>query len=159
MPLPEPSLRARALRYLSQREHSRAELRRKLQRFCDDAEEVEAVIESMAAEHWQDDARFAQSVLHRRKSRNGNLRIAQELANHGLASDLVQEQMATLRGDELRRAQAVWQRRFGGALPSNAQERARQQRFLMGRGFTADTIRAILKGEFADDPQVDSAAD
>ncbi len=152
MPRPEPSLKARALRYLAQREHSRAELRRKLLRYAEDPAEVDALLDRLAAEHWQDDARFAQSLLHRRRERHGNLRIAQELATHGVDAELVAHSLAALAEDELPRARVVWQRRFGQP-PADAAERARQQRFLAARGFTAATIRAVLRsaGGDADD--------
>lgn len=145
MPRPEPSLRARALRYLAQREHSRAELRRKLLRYAENPAEVDALLDRLAAERWQDDTRFAQSLLHRRRERHGNLRIAQELAAHGVDAERVADSLAALTEDELPRARAVWQRRFGQP-PADAAERARQQRFLAARGFTAGTIRAVLRG-------------
>ncbi len=58
--------------------------------------------------------------------------------------------MQQARGSELERAQALWQRRFGepGATPA---ERARQMRFLTGRGFGGDIIRRVVRGTAADD--------
>lgn len=156
MPRAAPSLEIRALRYLAQREHSRTELRRKLLRYAEDPAEVDALLDRLAAEHWQDDARFAQSLLHRRRQRHGNLRIAQELARYGVDAELVAQSLDALAEDELPRARAVWQRRFGH-LPADAAERARQQRFLAARGFTAATIRAVLRGAGSD--VVDDASD
>ena len=46
------------------------------------------------------------------------------------------------RGTELARAQEVWRRRFGHP-PADAAERARQMRFLAGRGFEGDIIRRV----------------
>jgi regulatory protein len=55
--------------------------------------------------------------------------------------------------DELTRARRVWQRRFGQLpIPSrDASERARQMRFLAGRGFSAETIRRLLRATLEDD--------
>jgi regulatory protein len=50
-----------------------------------------------------------------------------------------------LRSSELDRARAVWQGRFG-AVPADARERARQMRFLAGRGFSAEVIRSVVAG-------------
>ena len=146
----EPSLRTRALRYLAQREHSRVELRRKLVRYSDDAEVVDALLDSLEKANLLSAERFTQSLIHRRQMRYGNLRIAQELSTHGLDPDAIAAQMQTLRESELARAQAAWARKFG-ALPQDAAERARQARFLAQRGFSGAVIRAVLRGVADDD--------
>ena len=43
MPAPVLSLKGRALRYLSQREHSRFELRRKLSKYAEEGDDVDAL--------------------------------------------------------------------------------------------------------------------
>jgi regulatory protein len=53
-----------------------------------------------------------------------------------------------LRGTELARAREVWRRKFG-VPPQEAAERARQMRFLAGRGFSGDVVRRVVSG--ADD--------
>ena len=81
MPLPRQplSLKARALGYLSRREHSRAELRRKLAQHAESAEEVDALLDWLERENWLSNARFAESVVHRRAGRYGTARLMQEL--------------------------------------------------------------------------------
>jgi regulatory protein len=54
--------------------------------------------------------------------------------------------MAALRETELPRAQEVWRKKFGQA-PSNEAERAKQVRFLITRGFAAEVVRKVVKGE------------
>ena len=144
-PRAEPSLRARALRYLAQREHSRAELRRKLARHEPDAAAVESLLDALEAADLLSAARFTESLVHRRQARYGNLRIAQELATHGVDPEAVASHLDALQATELARARAAWARRFG-VLPKDAAERARQSRFLSGRGFSAAAIRAVLRG-------------
>jgi regulatory protein len=73
--------------------------------------------------------------------RYGNLRIRQELAQHGLSPD--EQTLQQLRESEFERARAVWQRKFG-QVPSDAHERARQMRFLAQRGFSAEVVRRVL---------------
>ena len=68
------SLKARALGYLSRREHSRAELRRKLAPHAESADEVEALLDWLEGENWLSNTRFAESVVHRRASRYGTAR-------------------------------------------------------------------------------------
>jgi regulatory protein len=56
---------------------------------------------------------------------------------------MVAQTLQQARGTELERALQVWQRRFGAAA-TDAAERARQMRFLAGRGFDADVIWRVV---------------
>lgn len=166
---PLPSLKARAIGWLAQREHSRIELRRKLLRRARlDADardagvalpsaeggspevdaapieaEVDALLDWLEAHNHLSSARFAESRVHVRSARYGNLRIHQELARHDI--DLAADAVEALRATELARARAVWARKFGASPPGDAAARARQMRFLAGRGFSADVIRRVVK--------------
>ena len=57
-----------------------------------------------------------------------------------------------LKDTELERARGVWRRRFDGP-PQSLQERARQTRFLLARGFGGDTVRKVLNGAPGDDDE------
>ena len=147
------SLKGRALRYLAAREHSRAELATKLSRHVgpeDDPDAVARVLDELAAKGFIDEARVAESVLHRRAGRLGGARVLQELRAKGLPDDVVADAAAQLRSTELARAQAVWRRKFGQP-PADAAERARQLRFLAARGFSGDVARRALGGADDDD--------
>lgn len=167
------SLKARAIGLLAQREHSRAELRRKLLRIeqqrqqrlrltaapaageggpaatVDDEDEeageaaVDALLDSLAAAGYLDETRFVESRLHLRAGRFGTQRIQQELAQHGLKLDA--EQQAGLRETELERAREVWRKRFGDEPSREVAEQARQTRFLLARGFTPEVVRRLLR--------------
>lgn len=141
---PPRSLKGRALGYLSRREHSRAELARKLAPYVGEDESVEPVLDALEKEGWLSDARFAESLVHRRASRVGVARIVSELKRHAVGDGLVEEVHAQLRETELTRAQAVWRKKFG-ALPQTPAERAKQARFLAARGFSSATIVKLLK--------------
>ena len=137
------SLKARALRYLSAREHSRLELGRKLARYAKEGDDIEALLDTLQAAKYLSEERFSESLINRRASRFGNSRILSELKSHGIdpsAIDSVQSSLA----DELVRATEVWQRKFGHP-PMDANERAKQMRFLMQRGFSQGTIRQVLR--------------
>ena len=147
------SLKGRALRYLAAREHSRAELATKLARHVgpeDDPDAVARVLDELAAKGFIDEARVAESVLHRRAGRLGGARVLQERRAKGLPDDVVADAAAQLRSTELARAQAVWRRKFGQP-PADAAERARQLRFLAARGFSGDVARRALGGAADDD--------
>lgn len=154
MPARQPlSLKGRALALLAQREQSRVELRRKLLRHLaksdpegepPDAEQsVEAVLEQLEAAELLSVERFVESRIHAQAGRFGARRIQAELAQHGLA--LPSEAAAALRGSELERAAAVRARRFAD-VPVDADERAKQGRFLVARGFSPETVHRLMRG-------------
>ncbi len=142
------SLTGRALRLLSTREHSRAELERKLQRFEEEPGALAKVLDALTAKDFINEGRVLGSVLYRRAGKLGASRIKQELQAKGLAPEAVSEAVATLRETELDRAREVWRKKFG-TQPQDASERAKQMRFLAGRGFGGDVIRRVVSG--ADD--------
>ncbi|GGI54141.1 recombination regulator RecX [Oxalicibacterium solurbis] len=144
------SLKARALRYLSAREHSRLELGRKLARYAQEDDDVEALLDALEAAKLLSQERFSESLVRRRATHFGNSRILSELKSHGIAADAVAGIKANLEQDETTRAREVWRRKFG-TLPENADQRAKQMRFLMQRGFSSRAIRDVLRGVVDDD--------
>ena len=150
------SVKGRALRYLAQREHSRVELERKLARRVLDtpehsaAAQIALALDELAAHGLISETRVAESVLASGAARYGVRRLKQVLQFKGLACELVADTLRRARATELDRARALWQRRYGTA-PANAAERARQMRFLAGRGFEGEVVRAVIKGSTNDD--------
>ena len=140
----EPSLRERALRHLARRDHSRAELARKLAAHGD-ADEIDAVIERMGELGLQSDTRYAEAFVRGKAGRFGASRLRSELARRGIDRDLIDEAIAgECVESEADRARAVLRGRFT-APPADAREWARQARFLQTRGFAPDLIRKLLK--------------
>jgi len=138
------SLKARALKYLSSREHSRLELGRKLSRYAQEGDDVEALLDWLEASKFLSQTRFSESLVHRRASRFGNTRILSELQTHGIDADALSDIKATLSQDEASRASEVWRKRFKQP-PADAAERAKQMRFLQQRGFSHAAIQAALR--------------
>lgn len=147
---PPLSLKARALKYLSMREHSRLELGRKLMRHAQEGEDVDALLDWLEASKFLSQERFAESLVNRRAARFGNSRILSELQSHGIDGEALQEVKEGLSEDEVARARAVWERKFG-RVPHDAQERAKQIRFLMQRGFSQRAIRLAMRGPSEDE--------
>jgi len=138
------SLKGRALRLLAQREHSRAELTTKLARHVQEGDDLNAVLDELQAKDFINAARVAESLVHRRAARLGTQRLVHELRGKGLDDDLVRATAERLRATEQERAQAVWRQRFG-RVATDAQERARQMRFLAARGFAGDVVRRVVQ--------------
>ena len=144
----QPSLKGRALRLLSQREHSRAELERKLAPHEEVPGELAKALDELQARDFINDGRAIESVVHRRSGKLGAARVKQELAAKGLSGEAVAAAMEGLRDTEFSRALTVWRKKFDRAA-ADPNERAKQIRFLMTRGFNAEVVRQVVKG--ADD--------
>jgi regulatory protein len=138
------ALKARALKYLAAREHSRAELARKLTAHATDAAQVTQVLDGLEQARLLSDARFVESLVQRRAARFGMRRIALELREHRIDAEDQSAVLEQLRASERDRALAVWRRKFG-ELAQDASERARQHRFLAQRGFTAEAIGWVMR--------------
>ena len=145
-PRPGLSLKARAVGLLSRREHSRAELQRKLVSHAETQEALDAVLDELSKTGWQSDARFIQSWVHRKASSHGSARIVQDLKSQGIPTEAIASVKAELKESEFSRAQAVWSKKFSRPLAQLTHtEYARQGRFLASRGFSTDIIRRVLK--------------
>ena len=137
------SLKGRALRYLAGREHSRAELERKLKAHEETPGQLAQVLDDLQAKDFISEARVVESVINRRASRFGASRIKYELLNKGLGAEAVAAAVNRLKGSELERAQVIWRKKFDGPAP-DAAGRAKQMRFLAARGFGGDVIRRVV---------------
>ena len=144
MARPRISLKARALRYLSAREHSRLELARKLTRHIQEGDDLDQLLDWLVAQKFLSDARFAESLVNRRAARFGSSRILSELQSHGLDDEDVSPLRISLLEDENERAFQVWEKKFGVAAASH-EERAKQMRFLQQRGFSNSAIQYVIK--------------
>lgn len=137
------SLKGRALRYLAGREHSRAELVRKLAPHEEEPGQIERVLDDLQAKDFISEERVVASVINRRAASLGGARLRQELQAKGIAPERVRDAVAQLKDTELERGQEVWRKRFGD-VPEDSKQWARQMRFLMARGFSADVVRRVV---------------
>jgi regulatory protein len=140
-----PSLKGRALRLLGQREHSRAELERKLRPHEVEAGELARALDDLQAKGFINEQRVLESVVFRRAPRLGAMRVRQELQAKGLAPEAISQAVAELQGSEVERAREVWRKKFGQPA-ADAQGRAKQMRFLATRGFGAAAIHRVVQG-------------
>ena len=140
-----PSVKARAVSLLAQREYSRQELTDKLTAAQASPEEVEQALAQLEAKGLVNDARVVETLVNRRSGKLGASRLRQELQAKGVSAELVAETMASLKGTELARAKAVWQKKFG-QLAATSAERNKQARFLASRGFSGDVVRQVVAG-------------
>ena len=144
----QPSLKGRALRLLSQREHSRLELERKLKPFEETPGELAEALDFLQAKDFINEQRVLESVVNRRSVKLGAFRVRQELQAKGLPIEAIAQAVHDLRSTELERAREVWRKKFGAA-PQDPAARAKQVRFLVSRGFAPEVVKRVVAG--ADD--------
>ena len=144
------SLTGRALRLLSAREHSRAELERKLARFEEVPGSLAEILDKLEAKDFINAQRVVDSVVYRRSAKLGVGRIRQELQAKGLDAEPIAQAVVLLKTTETARAQEVWRKKFG-TKATNPNERAKQARFLAGRGFSGEAIARVVAGAFDPD--------
>ena len=142
------SLKGRALRLLSQREHSRQELERKLKSFEETPGELAAALDFLQSKDFINEQRVVESVVNSRSRKLGASRVRQELQAKGLPAEAIAEAVQAMRSTELERAREVWRKKFGEP-PVDQAARVKQVRFLVSRGFAPDVVKCVVAG--ADD--------
>jgi regulatory protein len=136
-------LKSRALRYLVRREHSRAELVRKLAPHAESEAALNAVVDLLLSKKQLSDERFAEERARSLSRKYGAAKIRQDLKERGVADEIAESVSAE--GD-LDRARAILSRKY--RVPATTrEEHAKRARFLQGRGFSYDVIRSVLKVE------------
>ena len=142
-------LKARALRFLVRREHSRAELVRKLAPHAESEAALNAVVDLLQSKKQLSDERFAEERARSLSRKYGAAKIRQDLKERGVAEDLADKAAAGL--DDLQKAKQILQRKY--RFPADSREElARRARFLQARGFSHEVIsRLILRADVESD--------
>jgi regulatory protein len=140
------SARNVAMDLLSRREHSRRQLQDKLSQRGFEADEVESALDKLQAENLLSDWRFSETYVHQRMQKGyGPLRIRHELAEKGISSELIDEQMETCAGEWEALMQQQRSRKFGTEIPEDYKEKMKQARFLQNRGFSSEAVMRLFR--------------
>lgn len=138
-------LEMRALRYLAQREYSRPELEKKLSAYARSfsPEALSIVLDKLEQNGFLSAERVVEQIIRTRRSRFGSQRIVYELKEKGIDEHLIHSALLSLKETELDAALKIWQKKFG-ELPGTREERGKQMRFMMSRGFSMEVIQQVL---------------
>lgn len=154
-------LMQRAVRILAMRDHSEAELRRKLSfpvRRTDSAtlsaksepdtpslEQIDCVVAWCYTNRYLDDALFARRyVASQSRKGYGPQRIRIGLRDKGVSQPLIDETLSRVDVDWGKKAYEVAERKFGLPLPSEWKEKAKMQRYLISKGYLMEDIHSIF---------------
>jgi regulatory protein len=132
------------MNFLARREHSRAELARKLAPHAE-ADEIDALLDVLEQEGLLSNARYVEMLAHARAGKHGSLRLKADLREKGVPEGDMSDALDLARMQDLEAAHTVWQKKFG-ELALDSAERARQYRFLASRGFPTEGIRRVIGG-------------
>ena len=139
-------LRARALRLLARREHTRQELESKLSPHAGSSEDLKGLLAGLKQKNQLSEERFAEERARQLSRKYGAARIRQDLKSKGVSEELIERVSPA---GELERARAILERKYR-APADTREERAKRMRFLQGRGFSFDIIRSVLSSRDAD---------
>lgn len=141
-------IRQTALNLLARREHSNAELFRKLRTKQFNGDDIKKVIEALEQEGLLSNARFMESFIHHRRQKGfGPLRIQAELIERGIPESLIEQELKIADNAWFTEAYRVWKKRFKNNPPTDFKARAQQMRFLHYRGFTHEQIEYVFESE------------
>ena len=134
-------LKARALRYLVRREHSREELARKLAPHAASKEILEGTLNWLESTNKLSNQRFAEIRAHVLARKYGAARIRQDLQSKGVSEAIAARTVAEL--DDVAKAREILARKYRAPATSR-EERAKRARFLQSRGFSGEVIRRLV---------------
>lgn len=130
------AIRRTALDLLARREHSYAELLRKLRQRGAELSMIEVELDRLQQDDLLSDARFCEAYVHARSQRGyGPQRLREELRQRGVSERLIEQELHNGERDWAALAQAAFAKRFPEGVATDIKERARQQRFMQYRGF------------------------
>jgi regulatory protein len=152
---PAPSLMGRALRYLSRREHSQQELRKKLLPFAESEQELADLLLKLEQQGWLSNERFAEGLARRKSDRYGSLKIVDELKQNGIDPETISRLKTQLKDSDAQRAWELWDRKFSN-IAEDQKERAKQIRYLISKGFPLDIVSRIISGRYSPPEALDS---
>ena len=137
-------LKARALRYLVRREHSRDELARKLAPYAESSEILEGLLGELENRKQLSNERFAEARTRQLARKYGAARIRHDLNSKGVSKETTESTVAEL--DDVAKAKEILARKYGAPATSR-EERAKRARFLQSRGFSYEVVRRLLRFE------------
>ncbi|WP_445366464.1 regulatory protein RecX [Methylomonas sp. BW4-1] len=137
-------IEAICLRLLARREHSRRELLDKLALRGFDREDVEPVIDQIAEQNWQNDARYAEAYVRQRiQNGYGPMRIRYELQQRGI-NDADLDAQAEAQGGWQNVLLDVYSRKYDDEKLLTQNEWLKRSRFLQQRGFSGEMIKRLF---------------
>lgn len=143
--LTDSQLYARLVRLLATREYSQAELRRKMQQWQVQPDQMARAIDMLHAQGLQSDSRFLEMLVRSKAARGYGPNVIRQLAmQHQLPRAEVQQQLQAAEFDWYELARVCYCKRFGNAAPASMKEKQQRMAYLLRHGFDSDQIREAI---------------
>ena len=136
------------LRLLARREHSQKELLTKLLQKGFSRGEIEPVLQELAENNWQSNARFAENYARARLRKGyGATAIRYELNQKGIdvADTNLNDVLLTVADNWLDLLTQTYCKKYGEIEPITRQNWAKRCQFLLRRGFSSSQIQQFAK--------------
>ena len=135
----------KALDLVSRREHSRHELKQKLnKRFPETMPIIEEALDKLAINNILDDERFAEMYLNSRARKGfGPKKIEMELYSKKVDSIFIGNAIEAYKS-WTENAENELKKKFKGLEPTDYKSKMKQKQFLFNRGFSTQIIERIL---------------
>jgi len=142
-------VRRSALWHLSRRDHSQAELLKKLQRKTDNNDWIESVINECLDFNYLNDQRFADSFIRSAQNKgHGPARIQQDLKMKGIGEPLIKKAFAENQFNYIDAAEQLLNNKYNEAIvTTNLKQKA--MGFLQAKGHRFDTISLAIEAHNA----------
>jgi regulatory protein len=140
-------LRARALRLLARREHTRQELESKLSPHAGSSEELKGLLSGLKQKNQLSEERYAEERARQLSRKYGAARIRQDLKAKGVSEELISRFSSS--ENEMQKAKEILERKYRTPAATR-QEKAKRMRFLQSRGFSSEIIFRLLSARGAD---------
>jgi len=134
-------LRARALRLLARREHTRQELESKLSPHAGSSEELKGLLSGLKQKNQLSEERFAEERARQLSRKYGAARIRQDLKAKGVSEELISRFSSS--ENEMQKAKEILERKYRTPAATR-EEKAKRMRFLQSRGFASEIIFRLL---------------
>lgn len=142
----KPRIKKRALYYLRSSDKTEWEVRRKLRESLYPDELIDYALEFLKGYGFVDDGRYAENFVEARRGRDSKREIMQKLRRKGIASekiDSLSDELLAEDEEELCREKLL--KYVRGRDLSDPKERARAYRYMLGKGFSYDTVNAAMQ--------------
>lgn len=141
-------LRNRAFYWLSKRDFSEYDFRKKLDKVCEDEILKEDLIADFIKNDFLNESRYVRAVVKTKVASGlGLVRIRNDLRPHGIKSEQVDAFVETLEVDWFEKAKATYHKKYGVTEIADHKERAKRYRFLQYRGFGSDEIKYAMAAD------------
>jgi len=152
-PFPDQKLYALALKALSRRPYSTAELEKKLLDYAGDASALHVILQRLTDNGYLNDRAYIEVFAHSRRDRKlqGRTRIENELRGKGLRPELIQEVLdkAYSEADDSELLRRALEKKLRSLPPPiSAKKIARLYNYLFRQGFRAEEIYRELHERF-----------